>query len=251
MDVPDLTMTLVAIAAIAFVGALTQSAIGFGFAIVFTPLVTLLVGAQSAVATSIALGTLLSLALIVEARPPRSAFRPVLVIAVLGTLTTPLGVWVLAHAPEQWLRGLVALAVLSGAVVTLRSHPRVVPHGGSALTASIVGFLSGILRGATSMGGPPVVLYLHWLGGGPIEIRHRLFGYFALFSLTGIPIAWWGGVLGGDEARQALVSGPLVLTGVLAGRLVRPRLSEAVFRGSTVSLLVATSVVAIAQVLLV
>lgn len=251
MEAADLTMTLALIAAIAFVGALTQSAIGFGFAIVFTPLVTLLVGAQSAVATSIALGTLLSVALVAEARPSRSAFRPVLVIAALGTLSTPLGVWVLANAPEQWIRGFVALAVFGGAMVTLRSHPRATPHSGSTLTAGAVGLLSGVLRGATSMGGPPVVLYLHWLGGGPIEIRSRLFGYFALFSLTGIPIAWLGGVLGGDEVKQALISAPLILAGVVAGRLIRPRLSEALFRGSTVSLLVVTSVIAIAQVMLV
>jgi hypothetical protein len=113
-----------------------------------------------------------------------------------------------------------------------------------------VGLVSGLLRGATSMGGPPVVLYLHWLGGGPLLIRGRLFAYFALSALPGIALAWWSGVLGPREAWHALVSTPLVLGGIVGGRLLRPRLSAAAFRGGTLALLAVTSAVAVAQVLL-
>ncbi len=50
------------------------------------------------------------------------------------------------------------------------------------------------------------------------------------------------------ELRQSLIATPLVLGGIVAGRLLRPRLSEATFRAGTLALLVATSAVAIAQV---
>lgn len=245
---PDEPIQLLLIAVIAFAGALTQSAIGFGFAIVFTPLATLLVGARSAVATSIVLGTVLAGVLTVESRP-RGTFAAVAPIAVLGTAFTPLGIWVLAHASEATVRLLVALAVLGGAVVTLRSAPRDVARAGSLPAASLVGALSGVLRGSTSMSGPPVVLYLHWLGGGADLIRGRLFGYFALLAISAIPLAWLGGVLGAREGWQSLASTPLVLGGVVAGRLLRPRLSERAFRAGTLALLVCTSGVAIAQVL--
>lgn len=247
-SLPDASQ-LALVAAIAFAGALTQSAIGFGFGIVFAPLATLLVGVQSAVATSIVLGTVLAIALTIESRP-RNAFGPVTPVAVLGTLATPLGIWVLAHAPEATVRVLVALAVLGGAVVTLGSRPREVARAGSLLTASAVGVLSGLLRGSTSMSGPPVVLYLHWLGGGAEVIRNRLFGYFALLAISAVPLAWWGGVIGAAEGWQALTSTPAVLAGVLGGRPVRARLSEAAFRAGTLALLVVTSAVAIAQAFL-
>lgn len=240
---------LALIALVAFFGAFTQSAIGFGFAIVFTPLVALVVGAQSAVATSIALGSVLAVALLAESRP-RSAFGSVWLVAVFATIVTPLGIWVLAHSSEAALRILVALGVLAGALVTLGSRPRDVARKGSALTASAAGAVSGLLRGATSLSGPPVVLYLHWLGGGAAVIRSRLFAYFALLAVSAVPLAWLGGVLGPREWLQGLVSTPLVLLGVLAGRAVRPRISEAAFRGGTLALLVATSATAIAQVVL-
>lgn len=244
---PGEPLELILIAVIAFAGALTQSAIGFGFAIVFAPLATLLIGARSAVATSIVLGTVLAGVLTAESRP-RGTVAAVAPIAVLGTAFTPLGIWVLAHAPEATVRLLVAFAVLGGAMVTLRSRPRDIARPGSLTAAGVVGAISGVLRGSTSMSGPPVVLYLHWLGGGPDVIRLRLFGYFALLAISAIPLAWLGGVLGAREGWQAVASTPPVLAGVVAGRLVRPRLSERAFRGSTLALLVCTSAVAIGQV---
>jgi uncharacterized membrane protein YfcA len=107
---------------------------------------------------------------------------------------------------------------------------------------------SGVLNGATSMGGPPVVLYLHRLGGGAYEIRARLFSYFALSAIPAIPLAWAGGVLGAPEAWQAAVSAPLVLGGVIAGRWLLPRLGEAAFRRGTLTLLAGSSAVAIVPV---
>ena len=111
------------IAAIALAAAATQSTIGFGSAVLFTPLATLVVGAHSAVATSIVIGSLLSISLYLEYRP-RARFTTVLPLAALGTMTTPLGIWVLSHANEATLRSLVGLVVLAGAIVTLRSRPR-------------------------------------------------------------------------------------------------------------------------------
>lgn len=233
------------IAAFALAAAATQSTIGFGSAVLFTPLATLAVGAHSAVVTSIVIGSVLSIALFLEYRP-RARLATMLPLAALGTLSTPLGIWVLAHANEATLRALVGLVVLTGAVVTLRSHPRLEARPTSFRISVAVGALSGVLRGATSMGGPPVLLYVHWLGGGPVTIRGRMFAFFAMFTVPGVLIAWWGGVIGAQELEQSLVSVPAVLLGIALGRWGRPHVSDAWFHRSSMALLVFTSSVAIA-----
>lgn len=235
---------LVWIAAFALAAAATQSTVGFGSAVLFTPLATLVVGAHSAVATSIAIGSVLSIALYLEYRP-RVPLATMLPLAALGTVFTPLGIWVLAHANEATVRALVGLVVLTGAVVTLRSRPRLEARPTSLPVSVAVGALSGVLRGATSMGGPPVLLYVHWLGGGPPTIRGRMFAYFALFTVPGVLIAWWGGVIGARELEQSLVSVPAMLVGIALGRWGRPHVSDRWFHRSSMALLVFTSAVAL------
>ena len=185
-------MDFALIALLAALGALTQSGIGFGYAILFTPLATLVVGAQAAVAISLVTGTLMSFGLYAESRP-RTPLRSVLLLALVGTLTTPLGIWLLTRADEVTLRILVGVAVLATTAVNMLSRPRLEAREENAIATVAAGSLSGVLRGATSMGGPPIVLYQHWLGGGPQVIRGRLFAYFALASLPGLVIAAFGG----------------------------------------------------------
>jgi uncharacterized membrane protein YfcA len=236
------------IAAFALAAAVTQSTIGFGSAVLFTPLATLVIGAHSAVATSIVIGSVLSLALYAEYRP-RAPLAGMLPLAVLGTLATPLGIWVLAHASEATVRALVGFVVLAGAAVTLRSRPRLESRAAPLPASVAVGALSGVLRGATSMGGPPVLLYVHWLGGGPATIRGRMFAYFALFTIPGVLIAWLGGVIGARELEQSLAAVPAMLAGIVLGRWARPRVSDVWFRRSSMALLAFTSAVALGAAL--
>jgi uncharacterized membrane protein YfcA len=236
---------LVFVALLALVAATTQSTIGFGAAVVFTPLATLAVGAQSAVVTSLIFGSVISAVVFTEYRP-RAPVGPIVPLALAGILATPAGIWVLARADETTLRFLVGVVVLAGAITTLTGRTRPEPRP-EPLPATVgVGIVSGVMRGATSMGGPPVVLYMHWLGGNAVTIRGRLFAYFLLFSLPGVPFAFLGGVIGGRELAQALVSLPAIGVGVVIGRYARPLVSEAWYRGLSMALLALTSTVAIA-----
>lgn len=237
-------MDLALIALFAGLGALTQSGIGFGYAILFTPLATLVVGAQSAVATSLVTGTLMSFGLYAESRP-RTPLRSLVPLAVMGTLTTPLGIWLLTRADEVTLRLLVGTAVLATTAVNMLSRPRLEARAQHPAATVAAGSFSGILRGATSMGGPPIVLYLHWLGGGPQVIRGRLFAYFALASLPGLLVAAVGGVITRAVLAQSTLALPAIGVAVALGPHVRARLSPAWFHRLSIALLLSTAVVAI------
>jgi len=97
--------------------------------------------------------------------------------ALLGT---PLGVLILVRADETLLRLLVATSVFVSAVVTLATgngHPHEA-RPEPLVRQGAVGIMGGVIRGAVSMGGPPIVLYQHWIGGGADRIRGSLTAYF-------------------------------------------------------------------------
>jgi len=242
MDVSWVEVAVVVV--MAFAAALTQSTVGFGAAIVFTPVASFAVGAQSAVATSIIFGSVISTIVFLESRP-RAALGPIAPLAVAGVLGTPIGVWILAHSDETTLRLLVGTSVLAGAITTMFGHTNPEARPAPLPLTAAAGLVSGTLRGATSMGGPPVVLYLHWLGGDAMRIRSQLFAYFVLFAIPGIPLAWIGGVIGMKEVVLATASLPAVGLGILVGRSVRGRLSDVWYRRTSMGLLVVTSSIAI------
>jgi hypothetical protein len=237
-------MELVYVAAVAGLAALTQSMLGFGAAIVLTPLIAPVVGPQVAVATSLLLGPGMSLGLYAEHRP-RAPLRSVVLLSTTAIATTPLGILLLSRANDVALHFLVGGAVLLGAVVTLVSAPRALERPTGGAMSALAGATAGVLRGATSMGGPPVVLYMHWLGGPTERLRSRQIAFFALFTVPGVLFAAIGGVLTPRVWALALVAVVPTVAGLYAGRRLRPRLSERWYRRFSMGLLVVASVVAV------
>ncbi|MDA1241442.1 MAG: hypothetical protein O2798_11480, partial [Chloroflexi bacterium] len=114
---------------------------------------------------------------------------------------------------------------------------------------TLVGVVGGIIRGAVSMGGPPIVLYQHWIGGGALLIRGKLFAYFFWVGVPATLMAVPTGVFGGPVMKGALLALPALAVGIVIGRLVRPSLSEAWFRRSSMIMLALTAAVAAIGVL--
>lgn len=223
-------------------GAATQSAIGFGLAVVFTPLATLVVGAQEAIATSMLLAVVLSTATYLEHRP-RASLREIAPLGLAAVAATPLGILILTRFDETSLRVLVGAAVLIGAVSTMTREAPSARAERLPVTIA-VGLVGGVARGATSMGGPPVVLYQHWLGRPAASIRASMFAYFALLSVLSLPVVWFGGVITEDVATNLIAALPALAAGLLAGRWARGHLPERWFRRITLALLAGTSVTA-------
>jgi len=234
-------MELIVVAALVLLAAFTQATFGFGFALVFTPLAAFVVGPHAAVATSIALSALLSLAVYWEHRP-RESLRRVAPLVVPALAAFPLGLALLVHVNEAALRVLVGLAVTAGAGMNVwRSGPAHPERPNRVALMVPMGILSGVLRGATGMGGPPIVLYQHWVGGDAAAIRRRLFAYFAFFATPGIPMALLSGVLTLDVWGFVLAGVPAVGLGIVLGRALRPHLAEHWFQRLSMALLALTA----------
>lgn len=230
---------LVAAVAIAVLAAACQSLTAFGFALVMVPLLSLAWEVKPAVVTSTVLGTLILIPLAYEVRGQVRARRvvPMFLGSLLGI---PVGVLVLERIDATALEIVVACVVIVAALLVYLSPE--VPFRRSVPPLSfLVGGVSGALRAATSMGGPPVVLYTMTFERDVERFRATLLAFFlpaSLVTISGLVIA---GQVTGDVLLAVAVGLPAVVAGSMLGRWTRVHVSEAVFRLVVLGVLFASS----------
>ena len=242
------TETLIGVVLIAFVAAVCQSVTAFGFALVMVPLLAVVWEVKPAVVTSTLLSTSFMIPLLYSARSKVDlpAITPLLIGSLAGI---PVGVLVLSHVAGATLQVVVALTVLA-ASATLYWSPStgsVRPNIGVGLLA---GGVSGALRGATSMSGPPIVLYaLSSFGDEVDRFRANVLGVLFPSSLATIASLIIAGLIDDDVLVACLVAVPSMIVGTLVGAWLRRRVSASTFRPIVLVVLIASSTVVLATAL--
>ncbi len=237
-------MDLLAILLVSAGAAAVQATVGFGYSLVFAPIAALLVAPSDAIGASIIAGTVGSLFYYAEHRP-RTPLRSIAPMVITAILATPAGLWLLVVADEATLRILIGIAVLATALVNLaqRGEPEARPDRASWQMA--VGAASGVMRGAVSLSGPPVILYQHWVGGGAAGIRSRMFAFFFWTGIPAVLMGLGGNVFSADTWWYAAAASVGILPGIALGRNMRPRIGEHAFSRLSMGLLAATSALAV------
>ena len=220
----------------------------FGFALVMVPLLAVVWEVKPAVVTSTLLSTAFMVPLLYSVRSRVEV--PSLVPLLAGSLAgIPLGLVVLKRIDADFLQVLIALMVVIACVTLFRS-PRISavrPHLAVALFA---GGLSGALRSATSMSGPPIVLYALTSFGDEIDrFRANVLGVLlpsSLVTIAGLAVA---GLIDGDVLLACLVAAPTMTAGTLTGVWLRRRVPQELFRPLVLSVLVGSSIAVLASTL--
>jgi len=233
--------------AIAFLAAVCYAVTGFGFALVMTPLLAVAWDVKSAVVTSVLLSTLALLPLLVGARahvPLSRAF-----VLVLGSFAgIPLGVVILQGLDSDALQALVAGTVIVAALL-LYLRPTAAGGADSGSRQLATGFVSGIVGGSTSMGGPPIVLYLIGREPDVAAFRATLLAFFLPGSVLQIALLAGVGRITGDVLLLAGVALPAVVAGLAAGVWLRGRVRPERFHALVVAVLIVTSAGVLASAL--
>lgn len=240
--------TLIAVAAISFLAALCQSVTAFGFALVMVPLLTMAWEVKPAVVTSTLLSTSFMVPLLYEVRSrvePR-AIAPLLAGSLVGV---PIGVVVLAQVESTVLQLTVAVTVLVASLTLYRS-----PQSGAVqpgiMTAFAAGGLSGALRAATSMSGPPVVLYALSRFRDDVErFRANVLAVLlpgSLVTIAGVALA---GLIDGEILLACAAAAPTMVIGTLTGARLRRSVPPDLFRRAVLSVLIGATVVIVVSTL--
>jgi hypothetical protein len=191
------------------------------------PLLILIMPAREAVALSLLTGVVLNLMTI---RDERSgiAWREIGLLMPASIAGIAAGALLLKSLDGPWFKIFLSLSFLAMAVVMLASRSLKVKPG-TALN-QIVGALSGLLMGSTSMGGPPIVLYFAGRGMNRAALKGTLAAFFLLGNLIALGALLAGRILEAGAATPALIMTLAMVPGYLAGRWLTARLNPTAFR---------------------
>lgn len=211
---------------------------GFGAALVFLPLATLVVPPAVAVAafSLTAIGS--ALTLLPEAW--RSADKAAALIVLAAALVcTPIGIEVLVRADPLALRWAMSLLVLGTLAALLTGWRMTTVPGWRSWGA--VGAGVGVMGGATGLNGPILVLFQLAGQGSVAAMRGTTIVVLTLSSLSMLPfMALRGGLPPGTltlATGLGLVLVPAYAVGGLAGRRLFDPSRAAVYRGTAYGLI--------------
>jgi uncharacterized membrane protein YfcA len=225
-----------------FFAAIVRGTTGFGFALIFAPILLILLEPKSVVVVTLLLG-LLSNIVVVTTSLRNIRWRwitPALIGIVAGI---PLGVFTITVISSSALKimigGVVVLFAIPLALGFTRAFRRERP------VAALAGFGSGFLASATSLGGPPLVLFMHNQDWRKEAIHPSLAACFLLTtsgSLLGLLIS---GLVKAPTVLTAASLTPALLAGTVPGMFAFRRIKERPFRILSIIIVFSAGVVAV------
>jgi uncharacterized protein len=169
------------VAAAAVLAGLVRGFSGFGSAMIFVPVASVIYEPKIAVVLLFIFDGLITTPMLVPAFR-RCVWREVLPLTAGATVAVPVGVRILLVAEPLLLRWLISAMVLAGVVLMAGGwRYRRVP---SLAASAAVGGVSGLAGGIASLYGPPVILF--WLGGpgDAGTVRANVFAFLGLAAVV-------------------------------------------------------------------
>jgi hypothetical protein len=226
-------------ALVAALAGVIRGITGFGGAMVMAPPFALLLGPLPAVAVTLLLEGIAATPMLVQLRR-QVRWRIIGPIIAAAYVTMPIGTWILVTADPLLMRRMIAAVVIVFSLVLLLGWRYA---GRQRLaTAFGLGAVSGTMLGATSLGGPPVILYL-LAGPDAIETtRANLTYYLGALCFAGLVLLWLNGVLGASVLWLAAALAPGYYVGMVLGIRLFSRFNDTRFRQFTLAFLMLVAI---------
>jgi uncharacterized membrane protein YfcA len=220
---------------IMFVAVLTQSVVGFGLALVSMPLLVGLVGVQAATPLVAVVGFVAELLLLIRFREALN-LRAVSRLSLAAVFGVPVGVTVLRQVDTAVVTTFLGIVIVGYALYALADLH--LPQLAQASWAWGFGFVAGILSGAYSTSGPPVVIYGNCRRWSPAEFKGNLQGFFLLMSVLTIVVHGASGNFTAVVWQGVFWAVPGVVLGLLGGLWIDGRVNPQTFRKLVLLLLI-------------
>jgi uncharacterized membrane protein YfcA len=223
-------------------GSVVQGSIGFGMAVIASPILLLV---NPAFVPGPMLLTAVFLVLLMSLRDRRDVIVGDVAVATVGRVlgTIPAALVVRALEPSVF-ELLFAVLVIGVVLLSVKGiHSRRTPRNVFAAAT-----LSGFIGTMSSMGGPAMALvYQHETGP---KIRGTLSAIFTIGTAISVLGLWWAGRFGAVELQLALLLMPAVFVGFLLSRYTAGRLDKAHTRPAVLAISALAAVAIVLRVLL-
>lgn len=236
--------TIPLVLAVIFIATVIRSAFGFGEALIAVPLLALVIPVEIAAPLAVLISITVALVIVVQDwRHVHVRSAGWLVFATL--FGTPLGLWLLAAAPESSVKAILAAIIIAFSTYCLVGRTSLELKNDRM--AWLFGFLAGVMGGAYGMNGPPLVIYGTLRRWSPEFFRATLQGYFLPASLAGMFGYWLSGLWTRTVTEYYFYSLPVVLAAVFLGRWLNRRLKDRRFLFYVHAGLIAIGITLLAQ----
>ena len=232
MDI--LTQELLVALGVAAAAGLMRGFAGVGSGMLMAPVFAILYGPVQTVAIIILMEVVVTAQLLPGVRREIN-WKLVAPMGIAAAILMPAGSWLLVSLdPELLVRGIAIVVIVSSLVLMVGWRY----EGEKKLWASVgVGAVSGVLIASTSLGNPPVMVYLLSGRDAAATNRANFTGYFAVTLVVLIAMMALAGLID----RNALVTAAMLLPVFMLGAWVGSRLfrksSEALYRRVALGLL--------------
>ena len=212
--------------AILFLAAFTKATLGFGESLLTIPMLTLVLGVQTAVPlVSLIAGTITLLMLVRGWQQMNVALVwRLIVTAILGV---PIGVWALASLPVHWVTNMLGIMLIGAGLFYLR-RPTIKLFQGRQW-AYLFGLVAGILGGAYSMASPPLLIYGMAQRWSPEQFRVTLQGLFLPLSVMIVLSHAAAGLWGAQVLQLYTISWPIMVFAFWLGEKVSRHIPTQLF----------------------
>ena len=231
---------------VVMIAAFFQRISGFGFSLMSTPLLALVMPVNKAVVV-LALVSVPNMILNWREFGPKAEKKQVRWIAGWAVPGMPLGLYLLTVLPERALKISVSVCVIVAAMI-LSARIRIPPHRVRLVDATM-GFVSGVLNTSTGTNGPPLVLSFSGQDLDPDRTRGSLAYVFGMSNVVGIALFAAKGLVTLEASILGLLSLPSILIGRRLARPIAEQLTPQNFRRVAVATLIATGIVGIIKAL--
>jgi uncharacterized membrane protein YfcA len=204
----------IAAVAIAVIAGLVRGFSGFGSALIYMPLISVLYGPKVAAPTLLLIDTICSLPFTVHAAPQCNP-REVAWVSLAGFVFLPIGVMALVYIDAILLRWFIVALVLL-ALVALISGWRY--HGRPTVPASLAtGAIAGFGGGAVQIAAPPLLII--WLSGAnnAATVRANIMVYFVPQALLAMVMYYWSALFTGETIVLSILLGLPFAVAMTAG----------------------------------
>ena len=229
-----LTHELMIAMGVAAAAGLMRGFAGVGSGMLMAPFFAILFGPVQTVAVIILMEIVVTAQLLPGVRREIS-WRMIAPMGAAAALLMPVGSWLLVSLDPDLLARLIALVVVVFAIILMLGWR----HDGAKSTwASVgVGAVSGVLMASTSLGNPPVMVYLLSGRDGAAVNRANFTGYFAVTLIALIAMMAFTGLIDRDSLVTAAILLPVFMAGAFVGSRLFRKSSEALYRRVALGLL--------------
>lgn len=225
---------------VASVAGFMRGFVGVGSGMLMAPIFAIIFGPIDTVAIIIMMDLAVTIQLLPSVR--QNIEWPVIIpMGIAALLFMPLGRWFLINVDADLMTHGIAWVVLVFVILLLIGWKY---DGKKRLgTTLLVGAISGIMIAATSLGNPPVILYLlSSRTDHAVTNRANFTGYFAITLVALFCLMLATNMINGSAVLSALMFLPLFMLSALMGARYFKNSSEKTYRGVAFALLFGVAV---------